>query len=97
MKLATTLLSATLLIGSMGAALASPVDPQSDITHGSALLETLPFGSSARVSADNLLTEARQDLTGGDPYHAYLLARQAEQIEQTAVAARGAAPGIPHS
>jgi len=92
MRTTAALLSAFLVLGSAGAALASPVDPQQDITDGIAMLDQLPFGSDARAQADNLLTEAQQAMNHrshhhgeANTYQAYNLARQAIQIEQQAL------------
>jgi hypothetical protein len=68
MKLAVALLPTTLLVGSMGAALANPADLQSDSDRGIVQFEKLPFGSDARVTADNLLQQAQEDQFINDLY-----------------------------
>jgi hypothetical protein len=81
MKITAVLLSATILFGSIGAALASEVDPEQNILAGSAALSNLPLGSEARAQADNLLDQAQEAYNHHDLYLAYVLASHAQQIE----------------
>jgi len=81
MKITAALLSATILFSSVGAALASELDPQQNIVAGSAALSFLPLGSEARAQAENLLDQAREAYNHHNLLHAYVLASHAQQIE----------------
>jgi hypothetical protein len=85
MKITAALLTASLVLGSAGVALASEAFPQEDLDAGNAALNQLPFGSQARTEADTLLTEAKQAYNHHNAYEAYTLAHQARQIEQQAM------------
>jgi hypothetical protein len=84
MKITAALLTASLLFGSVGAALASEVDPQENMNAAASALNSLPFGSTARNEADNFLTQAQQAYNHRNQYEAYTLALKAQQIEQQA-------------
>ena len=84
MKITAALLTASLLFGSVGAALASEVDPQQNIIAGATELGKLPLGSEARAQADNLLDQAQEAYNHHNLYQAYILATHAQQIENGA-------------
>jgi hypothetical protein len=84
MKITAALLSATILFSSVGAALASELDPQQNIVDGSAALSNLPLGSEARAQAGNLLDQAQEAYNHHNLYQAYVLASHAQQIENHA-------------
>ena len=84
MRMTAALLTASLVLGSAGVALASEAFPQEDMHAGNAALNQLPFGSQARTEADALLTEAQQAYNHHNFYEAYILAHKAQQIEQRA-------------
>jgi hypothetical protein len=84
MKITTALLTASLLLGSAGAAFASEVAPQENMTAAASALNNLPFGSPARNEADNLLTQAQESYNHHNYFEAYTLARKAQQVEQQA-------------
>jgi hypothetical protein len=84
MKITAALLTASLLLGSAGAALASEVDPQENMTAAASALNKLTLGSPARNEADNLLTQAQEAYNHHNFYQAYMLAQKAQQVEQQA-------------
>jgi len=84
MKITAALLTASLLFGSVGAALASEVDPLENMNAAASGLNNLPFGSTARNEADNFLTQAQQAYNHRNQYEAYTLALKAQQIERQA-------------
>jgi hypothetical protein len=84
MKIATALLTASLLLGSASAAFASEVDPQENMTAAASALNKLPFGSPARNEADNFLTQAQEAYNHHNFYEAYTLALKTQQIERQA-------------
>jgi hypothetical protein len=84
MKITAALLTASLLFGSVGAALASEVDPLENMNAAASGLNNLPLGSTARNEADNFLTQAEQAYHHHNQYEAYTLALKAQPIERQA-------------
>jgi hypothetical protein len=84
MKITAALLTASLLLGSAGAAFASEVDPLENMNAAASALNNLPFGSQARNEADNLLTQAQEAYNHHNQYDAYILVQRAQQVERQA-------------
>jgi len=84
MKITAVFLTAFLMLGSAGAALASEVNPLENINAAASALNNLSFGSQARNEADNLLTQAQEAYNHHNFYEAYTLAQKAQQVEQQA-------------